>query len=155
MLFILYCRYGKTETACFRNCAEKLHLVGGELPLLFVLVPWLHNEEIITKCNSMDEELFYVGKIIKQGLLCSVWRYVKYLWTNSVYWTKSMSATKKMDYYWAISLKKSSCSSGLQLSSKTNAIVCQIDKCDIEQIRFWISSIGLGCHLSTITKSFF
>ena len=35
-----YCRYAKTETACFRNCAEKLHLVGGELPLLFVLVPW-------------------------------------------------------------------------------------------------------------------
>ena len=69
---ILYRRYVKTETACFSNCAEKLYLVGGELPLLFVLVTWQHHEEIITKCNSMDEALFYVGEIIKQGLLCSV-----------------------------------------------------------------------------------
>ena len=37
---ILYRRYVKTETACFSNCAEKLHPVGGELPLLFALVPW-------------------------------------------------------------------------------------------------------------------
>ena len=63
LLFILYRRYSKTETACFSNCAEKLHLLGGEFPLLFSSVPWQQHVEIITKCNSMDEALFYESKI--------------------------------------------------------------------------------------------
>ena len=42
--------------------SEKLHQVGGDFPLPFALVPWRHHVEIITKCKSIDEALFYVGK---------------------------------------------------------------------------------------------
>ena len=72
--------------------AEKMHYVGAELvnsklyqsgrettdgefqrrndvfPMPFALVPWRHHVEIITKCKSIDEALFYVGKTIEQGL---------------------------------------------------------------------------------------
>ena len=48
--------------------SEKLQQVGGEFPLPFALVPWGHHVEIITKCKSIDEALFYVGKTIEQGL---------------------------------------------------------------------------------------
>ena len=34
----------------------------------FALVPWRHHVEIIAKCKSIDEALFYVGKTIEQGL---------------------------------------------------------------------------------------
>ena len=37
-------------------------------PQPFALVPWGHHVDIITKCKSIDEALFYVGKIIEQGL---------------------------------------------------------------------------------------
>ena len=47
---------------------EKLYHVGKEFPLPFVLIPWRHHVEIITKCKSIDEALFYVGKTIEQGL---------------------------------------------------------------------------------------
>lgn len=39
---------------------EILHQVGGEFPLSFALVPWRHHVEIITKCKSVEEALFYV-----------------------------------------------------------------------------------------------
>jgi predicted nuclease of restriction endonuclease-like (RecB) superfamily len=48
--------------------SEKLHQVSGEFPLPFALVPWRHHVEIITKCKSIEEALFYVGKTIEQGL---------------------------------------------------------------------------------------
>lgn len=72
--------------------AEKMHHVGAEsvnsklyqsgrettdgefqrrndvLPMPFALVPWRHHVEIITKCKSIDEALFYVSKTIEQGL---------------------------------------------------------------------------------------
>ena len=48
--------------------SEKLYQVGGEFPLPFALVPWRHHVEIITKCKSIEEALFYVGKTIEQGL---------------------------------------------------------------------------------------
>lgn len=49
---------------------EKLHQIGGEklqrpvaeFPALFALVPWRHHVEIISKCKSIDEALFYIGK---------------------------------------------------------------------------------------------
>lgn len=58
----------------------KLHLLGAELmdlkqhrvredfPLLFALVPWRHHVEITTRCKGVDEALFYIEKIIEQGL---------------------------------------------------------------------------------------
>ena len=47
---------------------EKPHQHAGEFPLPFALVPWRHHIEIITKCKSTDEALFYIGKTIEQGL---------------------------------------------------------------------------------------
>ena len=46
----------------------KLHQPGGEFPALFALVPWRHHVEIISKCKSIEEALFYIGKTIEQGL---------------------------------------------------------------------------------------
>ena len=47
---------------------EKLHQLGGEFPLLFALVPWRHHVEIITKCKSIEEAVFYLGQTIEKGL---------------------------------------------------------------------------------------
>lgn len=45
-----------------------------EVPDLFILVPWKHHVEIITKCTSIEEALFYLqltvqDSLSKQGLL--------------------------------------------------------------------------------------
>ena len=42
--------------------------IGVAFPQPFALVPWGHHVDIITKCKSIDEALFYVGKTIEQGL---------------------------------------------------------------------------------------
>ena len=47
---------------------EKLHQTGREFPLPFALVPWRHHIEIITKCKSVGEALFYIGQTIEKGL---------------------------------------------------------------------------------------
>ncbi len=47
---------------------EKLQQSVEEIPALFALVPWRHHVEIISKCNSIEEALFYIGKTIEQGL---------------------------------------------------------------------------------------
>lgn len=46
----------------------KQHRVGEDFPLLFALVPWRHHVEITTRCKGVDEALFYIEKIIEQGL---------------------------------------------------------------------------------------
>ncbi len=45
-----------------------MHQLGAEFPLPFALVPWRHHVEITTKCKSIEEALFYMGKTIEQGL---------------------------------------------------------------------------------------
>ncbi len=47
---------------------EKLQQSVAEFPALFALVPWRHHVEIISKCKSIEEALFYIGKTIEQGL---------------------------------------------------------------------------------------
>lgn len=47
---------------------EKLYQTGGEFPLPFALVPWRHHVEIITKCKSIEEAIFYIGQTIEKGL---------------------------------------------------------------------------------------
>ena len=47
---------------------EKLYQVGKEFPLPFALVPWRHHVEIITKCDTIEKALFYIGKTIELGL---------------------------------------------------------------------------------------
>lgn len=47
---------------------QKLYQIGREFPAPFALVPWRHHVEIISKCKSVDEALFYIGKTIEQGM---------------------------------------------------------------------------------------
>ena len=47
---------------------EKLYQAGREFPLPFALVPWGHHIAIITKCETIEEALFYIEKTIEQGL---------------------------------------------------------------------------------------
>ena len=47
---------------------EILHQAGGEFPLSFALVPWRHHVEIITKCKTVEEALFYVRETIETGM---------------------------------------------------------------------------------------
>ena len=48
---------------------QKLHQVGGEtiFPRAFSFVPWRHHIELITKCKSVDEALYYIQRIIQEG----------------------------------------------------------------------------------------
>lgn len=59
---------GKLHQAGAVITTENLHQLGGEFPIPFSLVPWRHHVEIITKCHTIEEALFYVGKTIEQGL---------------------------------------------------------------------------------------
>ena len=47
----------------------KLHQAGGEfgLPFVLELVPWRHQVDIITKCKSIDEAIFYLRECILGG----------------------------------------------------------------------------------------
>lgn len=47
---------------------QKLQRVVGEFPTLLSFVPWRHHVEIISKCKSIDEAIFYINKTIEQGL---------------------------------------------------------------------------------------
>ena len=47
---------------------EKLYQVGEEFPTPFAFVPWGHHVEIITKCKSVEEAIFYIGQTIEKGL---------------------------------------------------------------------------------------
>lgn len=38
-----------------------------EMPDVFGRVPWYHHVEIIEHCNSLDEALFYINKVAKEG----------------------------------------------------------------------------------------
>ncbi|WP_434311814.1 DUF1016 N-terminal domain-containing protein [Hominifimenecus sp. rT4P-3] len=48
---------------------ERLQQVIGEFPFpnFFAYVPWGHHIDIITKCNSIEEALFYICKTIEEG----------------------------------------------------------------------------------------
>ena len=48
--------------------SQKLQQPVGEFPSSFAYVPWGHHIAIISKCKSVDEALFYVGKTIEQGM---------------------------------------------------------------------------------------
>ena len=46
---------------------QKLHQAGAEIefPAIFGFVPWRHHVEIVTKCKTIEEALFYVRKTIE------------------------------------------------------------------------------------------
>ena len=47
----------------------KSHQVGSflEMPDIFGLVPWKHHVHIFSKCKTLDEALFYVNIVVKEG----------------------------------------------------------------------------------------
>lgn len=48
---------------------KKSHQLGGflEMPDIFGLVPWFHHVHIVSKCKTLDEALFYVNIVAKEG----------------------------------------------------------------------------------------
>ena len=48
---------------------EKSHQVGDqlEMPEIFGLVPWKHHVLIISKCQTLDEAIFYINKVTEEG----------------------------------------------------------------------------------------
>ena len=48
---------------------QKLHQLGAEMevPSVFGFVPWRHHVEIVTKCKTIEEALFYVRKTIEES----------------------------------------------------------------------------------------
>ena len=47
---------------------EKLQQLGGEFPSIFGLIPWGQHIEIISRCKSIEEAIYYIGKTIDRGL---------------------------------------------------------------------------------------
>lgn len=49
----------------------KLHQVGAEssskMPQFVAEIPWRHHTEIMTKCKSIEEALFYIKKTLQEG----------------------------------------------------------------------------------------
>lgn len=48
---------------------EKGHQVGDllKMPELFGKIPWRHHVQIFSHCNSLDEAIFYVNKVVEEG----------------------------------------------------------------------------------------
>ena len=48
---------------------EKGHQAGDqlEMPEIFGLVPWKHHVLIISKCQTLDEAIFYINKVTEEG----------------------------------------------------------------------------------------
>ena len=51
------------------NEEEKLHQDGAEIsfPSFFGFVPWRHHVEIVSRCNTVEEALFYLQGTIEEG----------------------------------------------------------------------------------------
>ena len=47
---------------------EKLQRPVAEFPLAFALVPWGQHIDIVAKCKTIDEALFYIRETIEKGL---------------------------------------------------------------------------------------
>lgn len=51
------------------DMAEKGQQVADqlEMPEVFGKVPWFHHVQIFSHCNSLDEALFYINKVVEEG----------------------------------------------------------------------------------------
>lgn len=64
--------YMKQWYCFYADNLQKLHQLGGVMqiadgvlfPTCFSLVPWRHHVEIISKCKTLEEALFYISKTI-------------------------------------------------------------------------------------------
>ena len=48
---------------------EKSHQVDGQIkmPEIFGRIPWFHHVHIISKCQSLEEALFYINRVAEEG----------------------------------------------------------------------------------------
>ena len=46
----------------FQQVAEEL-----KMPEIFGRIPWFHHVQIISKCKTLDEALFYFNKVAEEG----------------------------------------------------------------------------------------
>ena len=62
-------KYMKQWYSFYNNQLEKSHQAGGflEMPKSFGFVPWKHHVLIISKCETIDEALFYINKTVEEG----------------------------------------------------------------------------------------
>jgi len=47
---------------------EKTHQLGAEFPAIFGQIPWGQHIEIISRCKSIEEAIFYIGQTLDRGL---------------------------------------------------------------------------------------
>lgn len=47
---------------------EKMHQHGAEFPAIFGQIPWGQHIEIISRCKSIEEAIFYIGQTLDRGL---------------------------------------------------------------------------------------
>jgi predicted nuclease of restriction endonuclease-like (RecB) superfamily len=54
---------------CQHLADEKSHQPSGqlEMPEIFGRIPWFHHVHIISKCQSLDEALFYINRVVEEG----------------------------------------------------------------------------------------
>lgn len=60
-------KYIKRFYLFYKDCPEIRHQVGDELNSVLFQIPWRHQVELITKCRSAEEALFYVQQTIENG----------------------------------------------------------------------------------------
>lgn len=60
-------RYCKDFYSFYNQSDIILHQAGAELNEALFSIPWRHHIEIITKCQSVEEALFYVNKTLENG----------------------------------------------------------------------------------------
>lgn len=60
-------KYCKRFYLFYNQHAVIRHQLGDELEEGLFSIPWRHHIEIITKCRSIDEALFYVNKTLENG----------------------------------------------------------------------------------------
>lgn len=62
-------KYMKQWYSFYNNQFPKSHQAGGflEMPESFGFVPWKHHVLIISKCETIDEALFYINKTVEEG----------------------------------------------------------------------------------------
>ena len=57
----------KADTKRLQSVRENLNQDSSVFPAVFAMVPWGHHINIISKCKSIDEALFYVKHTIDRG----------------------------------------------------------------------------------------
>ncbi|MBQ3606588.1 MAG: DUF1016 family protein [Muribaculaceae bacterium] len=60
-------KYCKRFYELYSQLDTKHHQVGNEINSTIFSIPWRHHTEILSKCKSIDEALFYVNKTIENG----------------------------------------------------------------------------------------